>query len=1051
MDDKTIINIISKTYFTIVSFFTFISLLLFIIFIVLQNGIFFKEINFSTVSINQLYIKWDEKVKISIHDINISDSDQNDSLVIQPDTIQNYLRAISHTTEWFKSITVQNLTYKDFKASFHFKQGEDSFFIAHSKDINISSSIYLEENIVHLKLNHLYDKLRDITAKGSLYFDANETAIYSDINISIAKEADLTLFTKVGTEELFYKIKSHKALKSFKHIIELANLPKEVKYWAYDAIDASSISLDEFYGFVQFNNLNEALKNLHVKVDLKNLNYTYHPELDAIHTEHTELSFKNGILYIYPKEAYSYGHYLGKSWIKVDFTKKEELLTLKLLFDAMLDKNILNILKTYEIKLPFLQKSGDVATDLTIKVGLRTIDIDARGTFTTKKANFDYIGLNIDIFDAIIKLDNYDVSIKNMYAEYKDIVKANVDVTYNAKQAKGEIFFKVKDVNLSGVTNVKTNPLNLSYKINPLGDSIEVAPSKWNFKKQIISVEKTILPFNLNNFMLSIPTVAVEIQNIGTLFLSGSLNVKNLYTDIDIDILKFSYDGVETTQSNTPLNLKYIDNKMILTSKEKIYFSVAGSPYVVNDFFASLEDEILSLKHIELEIGKYITTKIYAKYNLKTKKSHVSLSKFILKDPNTDKTLYSRKKILIGIHIIDDHIRINSKEINAEFISLSTGWRLKISSLASIVKNSILLQKFQISKGDFTLYKNTNDKYTRFKANIEYPYKILVSKNIPMDKYNIKGKIYKEKVYVTLNDSVNIVVKDKIDIDLNHSVINILEIVRLLKELETDSSSDKTLDITLKAKSSSIYVDDKRKILYDNINLQFKDKTLISQLKYKEGEMGFQLEDKNIHVYGKNFNDEFMNALFSLSKFNDGYLDFSVDGDVEKYSGVFYINDTNVKEYKMINNILAFVNTVPSLVTFTIPGYSNNGLLIDKAYLKFSSANNLFYLTDIYLNSKEINIVGKGIANLNNNTLDITLNLKTDLGSSVSKVPLVGYVLMDGDNISTNLSIKGDMAEPTIKSLVAKDIIVAPVNIIKRTLSLPYKLIKDALDTNLSK
>jgi hypothetical protein len=105
-----------------------------------------------------------------------------------------------------------------------------------------------------------------------------------------------------------------------------------------------------------------------------------------------------------------------------------------------------------------------------------------------------------------------------------------------------------------------------------------------------------------------------------------------------------------------------------------------------------------------------------------------------------------------------------------------------------------------------------------------------------------------------------------------------------------------------------------------------------------------------------------------------------------------------------------------------------------------------YFFSDIYLNSIELKILGRGDVNLKKNTIDMTLNLKTDLGSNLSKVPLVGYILLDGDTISTTLNITGKLADPKIESLIARDIIVAPINIIKRTLTLPYKLIKDTLE-----
>ncbi len=192
-----------------------------------------------------------------------------------------------------------------------------------------------------------------------------------------------------------------------------------------------------------------------------------------------------------------------------------------------------------------------------------------------------------------------------------------------------------------------------------------------------------------------------------------------------------------------------------------------------------------------------------------------------------------------------------------------------------------------------------------------------------------------------------------------------------------------------------------------------------------------------------------MENLFSLTKFKGGKLNFSMNGTIENYDGLFYIKDTTIIDYKMLNNILAFINTVPSLTTFSLPGYSKSGLKVKSAYMNFNAKNSVFAISDFFLDSKEIDILGGGVADLNRNKIDVTLNLKTDLGSSISKIPLVGYILLGDDNtISTTMKITGKLTDPDVKSLIAKDIVVAPVNIITRALLLPYDLIKSIKDTN---
>jgi hypothetical protein len=195
-------------------------------------------------------------------------------------------------------------------------------------------------------------------------------------------------------------------------------------------------------------------------------------------------------------------------------------------------------------------------------------------------------------------------------------------------------------------------------------------------------------------------------------------------------------------------------------------------------------------------------------------------------------------------------------------------------------------------------------------------------------------------------------------------------------------------------------------------------------------------------LYGNNFGDRFMNKLFALSEHKEGKLEISVYGQTNKYEGMAYIEKTTIHDFTLLNNILAFVNTIPSLVTFSLPGYSTKGLEVNNAYAKFNFENDIYFISDMLIDSKEIKILGKGLASLKYNILDLDLNLKTDLGSSASKIPIVGYIIFGEDSISTSLKIDGALDNPIVNTTIAKDIILAPFNILKRTFLIPYHLFK---------
>lgn len=1050
MNDKTIINAISTTYFVIVSFFTFIFLSLSTIFIVLQNGLYLDNISIPNVKIKQLYINWNEKIDIKIEHLSIYNKNSKNAKPFNIKKIKKYIKKISSLNHFIGDIVIDKVVYNTTTASIVYRGANKGTVTITSPTINFDSEIYHDNNNFVMHIKKLKSLNNNINAKGDLYLNLKSIELFSNLHVNINDEIDANLFLKADTKKLVYSLQNNKNIKDIHYLFNTLNLPKEIKFWALDAIDMQYVSIEDAHGFVDFNNPKEAFKNISIKATVNKLNYTYNLKLDSIHTNHTQLDFKNGILYIRPKQAYSYGMFLGKSWLKIDFTKQEELLTLYLLFNAKLNKDMLHILETYKIKLPFLQNSGSVDTNLKLAVGLQTIDIDARGKFHTKQANFNYLGLNIDIFDAYIKLNNYDVKIKNMKAKYKDMLTSNVNVKYNAHTSKGAISFRENSVNLKNYNiSLAQKPLNVIYNIAPNSDSISVEQSSWLYKNIPILIDAIHIPFNLQTLSLNLPATYYDIKDISTGFIEGNIDIKDIVANLKVDVLSFDYHNVTLNKSNTQLNIMY--NKLLkISAKNKISFNSNNLDIDLANFNATLNTNSIDINNTYLTIDNLLYTKIDASYNTKTDENKINLHNLSIK--NNGVSLYKKDDLTLNIQQKKSTKMLKADEIDLKIIKGKNYWEIKANSLEKISKNSKFLRDLNVTNGNVVMKNSDDTDVIKLNANLIYPYKLLSINNEILNTYKIKGAISNSKAHLNINDKVSVEIDKNIDINMSNCSINLHPLLEMLQTIKQPSNSKKESSITLKAHDIDISLGNNRRILAETIDLQYTNKILTAQLKHKNGSAGLKFNNQNFHIYGSNFNDVFMDNLFSLSKYKGGSLDFSITGKITDYSGVFYIKDTTVLDYKVLNNVLATINTIPSLVTFSLPGYNKHGLKVDTSYMKFTVKDGLFNVSDFVIDSKELDIFGKGVANLKKDTIDATVNLRTDLGSNISKIPIVGYIMFNGESISTNLSIKGKLSDPQVKSLLAKDIITAPINILKRTVLFPFKLIESVVgDKNSSK
>ena len=84
-----------------------------------------------------------------------------------------------------------------------------------------------------------------------------------------------------------------------------------------------------------------------------------------------------------------------------------------------------------------------------------------------------------------------------------------------------------------------------------------------------------------------------------------------------------------------------------------------------------------------------------------------------------------------------------------------------------------------------------------------------------------------------------------------------------------------------------------------------------------------------------------------------------------------------------------------------------------------------------------------------NNAINLKLNLKTDFGSNVSNLPVVGYILIGDDGTAaTSFKISGALDNPKVESALAKDIIVSPFNILFRTITYPFHVLDSLVEDN---
>jgi len=161
------------------------------------------------------------------------------------------------------------------------------------------------------------------------------------------------------------------------------------------------------------------------------------------------------------------------------------------------------------------------------------------------------------------------------------------------------------------------------------------------------------------------------------------------------------------------------------------------------------------------------------------------------------------------------------------------------------------------------------------------------------------------------------------------------------------------------------------------------------------------------------------------------------------YTGKIYINKGVVKDLAALNNIIAFINTIPSILSFQAPGFSAKGYKIKKGFINFLFYKNILYFKQININGHNLGFDGKGYIDLNKNLINLKLDTKVKF--KLKNIPIIGkglsYLFFGKDGyLHIKIFIKGDINNPKIEKDLGTNIIKTPLNLIKRILTLPFHI-----------
>lgn len=933
------------------------------------------------------------------------------------------------------------------------------------KNIRFDSSLFSIDVRVTRKDGVLMAEVDSLTSSPmGAKFSGKITAILEDESVEgdfqgvISDYLPLTVKVRTDSNGLSFSGKSRGSFLKIKPVVDLFNLDPEITPWIVDYLSGKSYQLDEFEGLLSWQTPLSLLDTFVAKARVAEAEYVFAKGFEPVKSSLTDVVFENKILKIYPKDATFYRQRCGqKSWLDINFTDPyQPSLTVYLKTTASLNQDLLDLIKFYDLEIPVRQTTGSTVADLQLTVNLQTEEVDAAGHFTVGPSRIQYMGMNLDTHGGVVEIKNSHIKMSDFKFSLGDYLTSWLSGEINASEETGLLEFAVEKVSypIKGELLQRVNPnktLSLEYLIRPDGDTIKVAESEWQFRRFKLHLGGFSAPFDYDKLLLTLPSIQVKSSEPALKAnLTGTLDITHGTADLDLNITKFTSEILRFDEDQLTLSAKYNGSWDLQIPKESRWI-FADRHTILNPLTLTISDSWLNVEKGGITFGDLFKGEVTGLLNTDNLRGELSLENAVLTHPSLGELFTGKKNLSLEMGTTENDIFIRIPELETSFrISPEKLWSLHFRGLEHYLEFSPMLRRLNLVAGDLSLISKSGTLPIDIEGMFFSSYFLVKDDGIDQDLYSLQGTYDEAGFEGEINDNISIKYSDKLEIQSSGISYNIDELTSFVGDIfpEKDETTISNFSMKLWAEDTSLNLREGNVAFADSLYLNMEKGNILLQLKHGTGKAWLSVYEDNLYFSGKDFEDTFVEGLLREARFSGGTLTFSGIGKLDDYEAHFQIDDTVLVDFGLVNNIFAFIDTIPSLFTFSLPNYRAKGMAVSSAILKYKYNNNLFNINTFAIKSNNLNMFGKGTASLGEDTVDMDINLITNAKDNISKIPLVGYVLVgDEQRPSITLKVTGKPDNPDIATSAFKDYLAWPVETVFRAIKLPFGILDKIFST----
>jgi hypothetical protein len=533
----------------------------------------------------------------------------------------------------------------------------------------------------------------------------------------------------------------------------------------------------------------------------------------------------------------------------------------------------------------------------------------------------------------------------------------------------------------------------------------------------------------------------VKIDIISSTYYNDAINqIIKVYTKTDIPIRQKSGE----TEANVSIDIKFSNLSVNVTadiSLENADLQMGSTVLHIPNASIHLNNSVVEFKNTRVQYNRLFDISINGTLNTSTKEMTADSFVHSLSIEAKNRSIVSISNIStpFTFNIMSNGINLYFDELQSNLTFANTNI-FNFNALEKLYPYSDIAQEYDIKAGRITLTSKDLKRFSGY-ANIRGLKLPLSYNGMPMRRFAGTFEIMEDSFEIAANNhNVELSLKDEINLAINNLDINI-------DTNNSKSSSMPLIPINITAQNSSIiFKPSNITVLADIYNISSKNNNFSLHILYNNTSLDFEKNENSFYITTKDMESEFLNSLANKEFFKRGSFDFYAKGESEnEFFGILNLKEVRLKDFQILNNLIAFFNMIPSLATLSNPMYSTSGFPVKNGTVEFVKSGDYLYVQTLFLEGYSSDIKGDGYIDLktNNIYLDLRIFIIKSLSNIIDKIPLVNYIILgDEGTVEFRFSVRGTLDEPKIETNIMNDTIMSPFKMIKRVFELPFYIMQ---------